>query len=51
MNDRPHTVVGVLPPMAHYPQNCDVYMPSTACPFRARGERQMAEGERWPSAR
>ena len=46
MNDRPHTVVGVLPPMAQYPQNCDVYMPSIACPFRARGEQQMAEGRR-----
>jgi hypothetical protein len=32
--------------MAQYPQNCDVYMPSIACPFRARGEQQMAEGRR-----
>ena len=46
MNDRPHTVVGVLPPMAQYPQNCDVYMPSTACPFRADGEVRMAKGDR-----
>ena len=46
MNDRPHTVVGVLPPMAQYPQECDVYMPSSACPFRAGGEKQMAEGRR-----
>ncbi len=44
MNDRPHTVVGVLPPMAQYPENCDVYMPSTACPFRAR--RRGADGGR-----
>jgi predicted permease len=46
MNDRPHTVVGVLPPMAQYPQDCDVYMPSSACPFRADGEKRMAAGNR-----
>ncbi|HEV8253714.1 MAG TPA: ABC transporter permease [Vicinamibacteria bacterium] len=36
MNDRVHTVVGVLPPIPQYPQENDVYMPSTACPFRNR---------------
>jgi putative ABC transport system permease protein len=36
MNDRVHTVVGVLPPIPEYPQDNDVYMPSTACPFRNR---------------
>jgi predicted permease len=36
MNDRVHTVVGVLPPIPQYPQDNDVYMPSTACPFRNR---------------
>ena len=36
MNDRVHTVVGVLPPIPQYPQENDVYMPATACPFRAR---------------
>jgi hypothetical protein len=35
MNDRPHTVVGVLPNVPHYPQENDVYMPVSACPFRA----------------
>ena len=35
MNDRPHTVVGVLPPIPQYPQENDVYMPVSACPFRA----------------
>jgi putative ABC transport system permease protein len=35
MNDRPHTVVGVLPPMPQYPQENDVYMPVSACPFRS----------------
>ena len=43
MNDRPHTVVGVLPPVPIYPQESDVYMPTSACPFRARGEEHLAE--------
>ena len=35
MNDRIHTVVGVLPPLPRYPNENDVYMPSSACPFRS----------------
>src|SRR5829696_2914442 len=35
MNDRPHTVVGVLPPVPQYPLEVDVYMPTSACPFRS----------------
>jgi predicted permease len=35
MNDKPHTVVGVLPPVPQYPLEVDVYMPSSACPFRS----------------
>jgi predicted permease len=35
MNDRPHQVIGVLPPVPHYPLAVDVYMPTTACPFRS----------------
>jgi predicted permease len=35
MNDRPHTVIGVLPPIPGYPQDNDVYMPVSACPFRS----------------
>jgi putative ABC transport system permease protein len=46
MNDRPHTVIGVLPPVPLYPQECDVYMPTIACPFRARGEEQIASNRR-----
>src|SRR5258705_13528973 len=46
MNDKPHTVIGVLPPFPQYPQENDVYMPSTACPFRSGAHmianRQMA---------
>ncbi len=35
MNDRPHTVIGVLPPIPGYPDENDVYMPVHACPFRS----------------
>ena len=35
MNDKPHLVVGVLPPFPQYPQENDVYMPTSACPFRS----------------
>jgi predicted permease len=35
MNDRPHIVVGVLPPIPGYPQDNDVWMPISACPFRS----------------
>jgi predicted permease len=35
MNDRVHTVIGVLPPLPAYPDENDVYMPSSACPFRS----------------
>jgi predicted permease len=36
MNDRAHTVIGVLPPFPQYPNENDVYMPASACPYRAR---------------
>ncbi len=36
MNDRVHTVIGVLPPVPQYPNENDVYMPTSACPFRSR---------------
>lgn len=35
MNDKPHRVVGILPPVPQYPDENDVYMPTTACPFRS----------------
>jgi putative ABC transport system permease protein len=35
MNDRVHTVVGVLPPLPDYPDANDVWMPTTSCPFRS----------------
>jgi predicted permease len=46
MNDRPHTVVGVLPNVPHYPQENDVYMSVSACPFRAAAEKQIASNRR-----
>ncbi|MCI0486101.1 MAG: ABC transporter permease [Blastocatellia bacterium] len=35
MNDRPHRVVGVLPAVPQYPDENDVYMPTSACPTRS----------------
>jgi putative ABC transport system permease protein len=35
MNNRPHTVIGVLPPFPEYPAESDVYMPTANCPFRS----------------
>jgi predicted permease len=35
MNDRVHTVVGVLPSLPPYPDANDVFMPASACPFRS----------------
>jgi len=43
MNDRIHTVVGVLPAIPQYPDANDVYMPVAACPFRG--------GEAWSTER
>jgi putative ABC transport system permease protein len=34
MNDRIHTVIGVLPPLPTYPDDNDIWMPAGACPFR-----------------
>jgi putative ABC transport system permease protein len=35
MNDKVHTVIGVLPSVPQYPRENDVYMPTVACPFRS----------------
>jgi putative ABC transport system permease protein len=35
MNDKLHTVVGVLPPVPQYPDKVDMYMATSACPFRS----------------
>jgi predicted permease len=36
MNDRQHVVVGVLPPLPNYPDQNDVFMPISSCPFRSQ---------------
>ena len=46
MNDRPHTVVGVLPAVPHYPNEVDVYMPTSACPFRSGAEANIESNRR-----
>jgi putative ABC transport system permease protein len=50
MNDRPHTVIGVLPNVPHYPSENDVYMPVLACPFRAQAQRNIDRNRRIFSA-
>lgn len=50
MNDRPHTVIGVLPAMPMYPQENDVYMSVSACPFRAASEKRIQQNRRVFSA-
>jgi putative ABC transport system permease protein len=50
MNDRPHTVIGVLPPVPHYPNEVDVYMPTSACPFRSAAEGNIEANRRAFSA-
>src|ERR1700733_6421314 len=46
MNDRPHTVIGVLPNVPHYPQENDIYMSVSACPFRAAAEKRIPQNRR-----
>ena len=46
MNDRPHTVIGVLPEIPLYPQQNDVYMSVSACPFRAAAEKRIHQNPR-----
>ncbi|HEX6049973.1 MAG TPA: ABC transporter permease [Gemmatimonadaceae bacterium] len=35
MTDRLHTVIGVLPPLPAFPNENDVFMPTSSCPFRS----------------
>ncbi|MEZ5316588.1 MAG: ABC transporter permease [Vicinamibacterales bacterium] len=46
MNNRAHTVIGVLPDYPEYPRANDVYMPTSACPFRASAETNPRQGHR-----
>ena len=46
LNDKVHTIVGILPPIPGYPNDDDVYMPTSACPFRARAQTTIAQNRR-----
>src|SRR6185436_1470518 len=35
MNERPIAVIGVLPPLPRFPGRDDVFIPTSACPFRS----------------
>src|SRR6478609_7000049 len=50
MNDKVHTVVGVLPPVPQYPRENDVYMPTVACPFSSSPEAIADRGARMMQA-
>ncbi len=43
MNDRPHRVIGVLPELPPYPLDQDLFMTTSACPFRAAAQKRMDE--------
>jgi putative ABC transport system permease protein len=49
MNDRQHVVVGVLPPLPNYPDQNDVFMPISSCPFRSQPHMKTARGMRMVS--
>lgn len=44
MNNRPHTIVGILPGFPQYPRANDVYMPTSACPFRSQAQKDLPRG-------
>jgi putative ABC transport system permease protein len=46
MNDRPHIAIGVLPPIPQYPNENDVYMTTTSCPFRSNPQNIARRGFR-----
>ena len=50
MNDRVHTVVGVLPPVPQFPNENDVYMPVSSCPFRMNEVTRTGWGQRMLTA-
>ena len=50
MNDKTHTVIGVLPPVPRYPTEDEVYMPTTACPARSGEHARTMRGARMLTA-
>lgn len=49
MNDRVHTVIGVLPPIPIYPDNNDIWLPAGACPFRSSPAAMSSRKARLPT--
>ena len=49
MNDKVHTVVGVLPPLPTYPDANDIWMPAGACPFRSAPSAMASRTARLPT--
>jgi putative ABC transport system permease protein len=49
MNDRPHRIVGVLPPLPKFPERNDVFMPVSSCPFRSDPKQQSTRDARMVS--
>jgi putative ABC transport system permease protein len=35
MNDKVHTIIGVLPPLPDFPDGNEIYIPAGSCPFRS----------------
>lgn len=50
MNDRLHTIVGVLPPLPSFPNEADIYLPTSACPLRISPEADQSRNMRLVSA-
>jgi predicted permease len=46
LNDKVHTIVGIMPPIPGYPNQDDIYMPTSACPFRAAAQTKIAQNRR-----
>ncbi|HEX8724611.1 MAG TPA: ABC transporter permease [Gemmatimonadaceae bacterium] len=49
MNDKVHTVVGILPPLPTYPNDNDIWMPAGACPFRSAPAAMASRTARLPT--
>lgn len=49
MNDRVHTVVGILPPLPAYPGTNDIWVPAGACPFRSAPAAMASRTARLPT--
>jgi predicted permease len=50
MNDRVHTIVGVLPTLPSFPNEADIYLPTSACPLRISDAADQSRSMRLVSA-